>query len=188
VKPGVTVAIPAIPTRLESYLQLAIRSVLTQTYPVAGISLAIDTGRHGAWHTRQRALDGVTTEWVAYLDDDDEMYPQHIEHLVDCALETDADYVFSYWDLSRTPDLLGHFGRPFNSAEPHHTTMTILVRTELSRSVGFTPRLPEHQAGGEDWRHELGCVAAGAKIVHLPEQTWYWRHHGANTSGREDRW
>jgi hypothetical protein len=28
----------------------------------------------------------------------------------------------------------------------------------------------------------------GAKIVHLPEQTWIWRHHSGNTSGREDRW
>jgi hypothetical protein len=71
---------------------------------------------------------------------------------------------------------------------PHHTTMTVMVRAELAKAVRFTPRLPEHEAGGEDWRFILGCVAAGAKFVHLPEQTWIWRHHAGNTSGREDRW
>lgn len=169
-------------------LAQAVQSVALQTLPAAAISIAVDSEHRGAWHTRQRAVDAVKTEWLAFLDDDDLFKPQHLQRLREYAKETGASYCFSYWDTNVTPDILGHFGRVFDPKNPTHTTMTVLVRTELAQSVRFTPREEHHEAGGEDWRFTLGCVAAGAKIVHLPEQTWIWRHHGANTSGREDRW
>jgi hypothetical protein len=169
-------------------LPQALSSVLSQDRPVDAVAVAVDTERCGAWHTRQRAVDMASTDWIQFLDDDDLLKPQHIRRMFECAQDTGADYVFSYFDLSITHDYLGHFGKPFDPANPHHTTMTVFVRTELAQAIRFTPREPEHEAGGEDWRFTLGCVAAGAKIVHLPAQTWIWRHHGANTSGREDRW
>lgn len=184
----VTVAIPSIPPRRHDLLPVALASVFAQEYPISAISLAVDVHREGAWRTRQHALDAVRTRWTAFLDDDDELYPLHVSKLINCVLENDADFGYAYWDLTRTPDLLGHFGQPFNHDDPQHTTMTVLVKTELAKTVGFTPREPQHDVGGEDWRFLLGCVAAGAKVVHLPEQTWYWRWHSANTSGREDRW
>jgi glycosyltransferase involved in cell wall biosynthesis len=187
VKSDVTVCIPTIPPR-HVMLAQAVQSVALQTLPASAISIAVDTDRRGAWHTRQRAVDAVTTDWIAFLDDDDLFKPQHIKRLRKCAQESDADYVFSYWDTSVTPDILGLFGRPFDPANPTHTTMTVMVKTELARVVRFTARAPEHVAGGEDWRFMLGCVDVGARIVHLPEQTWIWRHHSGNTSGREDRW
>lgn len=192
--PGVTVAVPTIPPRVDNYLAVALRSVFTQTYPITAVSVAVDVERRGAWATRQRALEAVRTEWVAFLDDDDEFYPNHIATLVDCAGDSGADYVYSYYDTTRTADIPHAFGEPFRPGTPPdrhdmtHTTMTIMVRTELALAVGFTPREPHHTVGGEDWRFTIGCVDKGATIVHAPHQTWYWRHHGANTSGREDRW
>jgi glycosyltransferase involved in cell wall biosynthesis len=184
----VTVCIPAIPPRLNTTLRQALESVYAQDRVVDAISIAVDTEHMGAWHTRQRAADAALTEWIAFLDDDDLFKPMHIRRLLECARDTQSDYVYSYFDTTVTPDILGYFGKLFDPADPHHTTMTILVRTDLTRQVRFTPRLPEHVAGGEDWRFMLGCVAASAKIVHLPEETWIWRHWGGNTSGREDRW
>jgi len=187
VKSDVTVCIPTIPPR-RNMLMEAVASVLLQTVPAAAISIAVDVEHAGAWHTRQRTVDAARTDWLAFLDDDDLFKKVHLQRLRECADETGADFTYSYWDTTITPDILGHFGKSFDAAHPHHTTMTVMVRTELARSVRFTPREPEHEAGGEDWRFILGCVAAGAKIVHLPEQTWIWRHWGGNTSGREDRW
>lgn len=186
-KSDITVCIPTIPPR-HVMLAQAVQSVALQTLPAAAISIAVDSNHDGAWLTRQRAVNAVQTDWLAFLDDDDLFKPQHLERLRTFADEVDADYVFSYWDTTITPDILGHFGRTFDPANPTHTTMTVMVKTRVARLVRFTPREPEHEAGGEDWRFTLGCVAAGAKIVHLPEQTWIWRHWGGNTSGREDRW
>lgn len=192
----VTAVIPTIPPRMMTTFPLALRSVMQQTHPVSAISVAIDLDRRGAWHTRGRALVGATTEWVAFLDDDDEWYPEHLARLLDTAEATQADYAFSYFDLGVNCagadsgyDPLGNFGKVFDPANPHHTTMNVLVRTELAQQVGFTPPPTDHElVGGEDWRFTLGCVEAGAKIVHLPERTWRYNCYTGGTLGLPARW
>lgn len=189
----VTAVIPTIPPRMKTSLPKALQSVITQTHPVAGISIAVDTERRGAWHTRGRALAGAKSEWVAFLDDDDHWYPQHLERLLWQAEQTGADYVFSWYDLGVNCagrdggyDPLGHFGKDFDPANPHHTTMNVMVRTELAQAVGFTAPEDGALVGDEDWRFILGCVEVGAKIVHLPERTWSYNCYG-NTAGLPNR-
>jgi glycosyltransferase involved in cell wall biosynthesis len=173
--------------------QRALISVANQSRPVQQVSIAVDTNHEGSWVTRQRALDGARTDWVAFLDDDDEWYPTHIEALLRYARQHQADYVFSWFDCYPPEyfhDPLGHFGKPWNADAPHHTTITVLVRTWLARTVGFTPPDPGDVAGGEDWRFTLGCNELG-KIVHLPLRTWRWHWHpgdSPNTSGQPGNW
>lgn len=201
-KLDVTVAIPSIPPRAH-LLRRAVDSVLNQTWhSVAGLSIAVDNRREGAGVTRQRALEGVNTEWTAFLDDDDEFMPQHIEALMQHALETNADYVFSWFEVvgmggrrlgDRDPVFPPtHFTEPWDDNHPRQTTITVLVRTELAQAVGFVPppdgKTIDGQTWGEDWQFTLGCLAIGAKISHLVERTWLWHHDSLNTSGRPDRW
>lgn len=169
-----------------------------QNHPAAAVSVALDLDREGAWVTRDRALRAVRTEWTAFLDDDDAFLPHHLEVLMQAAEETDADYVYSWYvihDRNGTPldfDPLGHFGKRFDPQNPTQTTITTLVRTELAKEVGF--KLPTDgdlihgERAGEDFLFTLGCIEAGAKIHHVPQRTWIWNHHGANTSGLPDRW
>lgn len=193
--PGITVVIPTIPPR-SGLLQRAVASVLSQTHPAAGLAIAIDHAKQGAPGTRQRALDMVSTHWVAFLDDDDEFMPTHLETLWDAAHAYDSDYVYSWFETvpaGGDPFPLGHYPKPWSNAEPRQTTITTLVRTELARQVGFakfeeTGELVDGQRWGEDWSFTLGCLEAGAKIHHVVAKTWYWHHDSANTSGRPDRW
>lgn len=187
-RPGVTVAIPAHPARLTNgLLTRALASVWTQTYPPAAVSVAVDTERQGAALTRQRALDAVGTEWTAFLDSDDEFLPQHLDRLAQCVLDTGADFVFSWFEPVGMSDPLGHFGLPFDPTHPHHTTMTVLVRTGLAKTVGFTSAQPGDPFGNEDWRFICELAASGARMVHLAERTWRWHAHGGNTSGMPGR-
>ena len=196
----VTVAIPSIPPRAH-LLRRAVDSVLNQSWhSVAGLSIAVDNRKEGAGITRQRALDGVNTDWVAFLDDDDEFMPYHIELLMQHALETDADYVFSWFKVANNGLILErdpvfpttHFTEPWDNDNPRQTTITVLVKTELAKAVGFVTapdgKLVDGQRFGEDYLFTLGCVAAGGKISHLVEHTWLWHHDSRNTSGRPDRW
>lgn len=193
----ITVCIPTIPPR-KAMLARAITSVLEQTLPAAALSVAVDTDRRGAASTRNRALEAVQTPYVAFLDDDDAFYEEHLEVLMNCVQETGSDYVFSYYQvhgpdgLPNSTDPLGAFGRVFDPLAPHQTTITTLVRTELAQSVGFEEpiegELIHGQRLGEDFKFTLGCIAAGAHIVNIPQKTWIWNHHGANTSGKPDRW
>lgn len=194
-KPGITVAIPTIPPRV-GLLQRAVASVLSQTHPAAGLAIAIDYTKQGAPATRQRALDMVDTQWVAFLDDDDEFMPPHLETLWNTAHANAADYVYSWFDtipLGSDPFPISHYLDPWSDALPRQTTVTTLVRTELAREAGFASfqedgQLIDGQRAGEDWEFTLRCVALGAKIHHVVAKTWWWHHDSGNTSGRADRW
>ena len=188
------VVIPTIPIRTVEFRR-AVESVRAQTLQPHTLRVATDLDRKGAAHTRQRALDAINPEigWVAFLDDDDELYPGHLLKLYHCAQDTGADYVYSWYDVIGGVDpLASWFGVPWDNQRPHQTTITVLVRRDLAQQVGFLHPPDgdsiDGQTWGEDYQFTLGCVQAGAKIVHLPERTWAWHHHGQNTSGRPDRW
>lgn len=191
-KPGVTVVVPFHEQRRRSgLLDRAERSIRAQTTSV-DVVLAEDIHRMGAAITRHHGLALVDTEWTAFLDSDDEMDPDHIEQLLACAAATGADYVYPWFRVVGGSDPFPmFFGKPWDNNAPHQTTITILVRTELAQQIGFHTPPPDSviagQRGGEDWHFTLGCLAAGATIVHHPERTWTWHHHGANTSGEPHR-
>lgn len=197
----ITVVIPSIPPR-KFLLDLATRSVKHQKLQPQDVIIQLDENHEGAAVTRQRGLDRVETEWVAFLDDDDEFGSLHLKRLMEHAQETDADYVFSwFWTIPLGCDPFPgtHFTDPWDRGNPRQTTVTTMVKTELAKSVGFLNKIsadmsPEGQRAGEDWDFTLGCNALGV-ISHLPERTWYWRHHGfgmkgvpGNTSGMGTRW
>ncbi|MEU1787125.1 glycosyltransferase [Streptomyces sparsogenes] len=190
---GITVVIPTHPARVRNGMtKRAIGSVLGQTLPATSIVVEHDLTRAGAPATRDRGLRKVTTEWTAFLDSDDQLKPIHLERLMDCAVESGADYVYAWYEaVGFGADPLPHFGRRFDPERPTQTTITILVRTELAQAVGFRQppegALINGERYGEDFQFTVECVKAGARIEHLPERTWLWNCHGANTSGRADR-
>ena len=44
---------------------------------------------------RNDAIEKCKTEWFAFLDDDNEYYPNHLQELMDFAIEQNCDAVFS---------------------------------------------------------------------------------------------
>lgn len=189
-KPGITVVIPSIPPRAV-LLQRAVASVDAQTLKATGLIIEVDEQKLGAAQTRHRALMRVNTEWTAFLDDDDEFLPQHLELMMAHALENDADYVYSWFDtvpFGRDPFPPQHFSAPYDPVFPVGTTITILVKTELAQSIGFNDDNRNPSNGGEDWQFQMKCQEAGAKISHLVARTWLWHHDSGNTSGLPDRW
>jgi len=162
-------------------LERAVSSVRAQTVPVEHV-LAEDIHHVGAGITRAHGLALVETEWTAFLDSDDYLDPDHVEQLLSCAAETGADYVYPWFRMDGGSDPFPmFFGKPWDNSAPHSTTVTILVRTDLAKSIGF------RGGYGEDYTFTLNCVDKGAKIVHLPRRTWTWTHHGRNSSGQPGR-
>lgn len=184
-RPGVTVAIAAHPARFGSgLLTRALASVAAQTQIPEAIVVVNDREHQGAGWTRQTLLRLVNTQWIAWLDSDDEWLPEHLEKLFRVAVETEAVFVYSWFHGG---DPLGHFGLPFNPCTPHHTTMGHLVRTDIAREVGFPDSAPGPHSN-EDWAFITGVAKLscerGLKMVHLAERTWHYHQHGQNTSGQ----
>lgn len=185
----ITVVIPTHPARLRNGMtKRAVGSVFGQTQPATAIIVENDIFKKGAPFTRNEGLKKVTTDWVAFLDSDDQLKSYHLNALAIGAEESGADYVFSWYDpIGFGRDPLGHFGKQWDSENPTQTTITTLVRTELAQSVGFyTPPADATINGeryGEDFQFTMGCHAAGGKIHHVAMRTWLWNCHGMNTSG-----
>lgn len=208
--PTVGVSIASIPPRAP-LLARALASVCAQTRPADQIVVHVDHEGVGAPRAKNAALSAITTDWVAFLDDDDEFLPQHLERLLQTAEETGADLVYPWYcgintGLFHIYDAAGVLRSPFNVPfAPQHADLilsgdnfiptTVLVRTRLAQQVGgfgVSPTAGPHDniAGdtGDDRVLWARLLNAGATFVHLPEVTWQWNSHiddpGDHTSGR----
>lgn len=202
----VTVVIPTIPGR-EELLARAVASVTTQQTQPGKIITVVDTDRHGAAWARNEAIKQVETPWIAWLDDDDELLPNHIKVLVRGANASGADMVYSYAEFVGGEDPLAAFHRgkwvlaPINvpwcvEAEwglkyGNHIPITYLVRIETVRQVGGFPEpnsfgIPADRSGDcEDYGLILAMLKAGTKFHHVVGvRTWRYYFHGTNTGGR----
>src|SRR3954468_15598121 len=87
-RPGISVVVPTIPPRwqllsraLESF-NASVDELRRRKFTVpVHLATVTDGAKLGAAATRDRGLRSVETEWVAFLDDDDEFLPGHLSAL-----------------------------------------------------------------------------------------------------------
>lgn len=188
----VSIVTATIPPRF-ALLDEARESVDAQTLRPTTHLISVDYKGQGSAVTRNQALKGAETEWVAFLDDDDLLKPQHLERLLAAAAEKGADLVYPWFTCDGTEQLFAE-GKPFDPEDirrRNYIPVTVLVRTSLVQKVGGFPT-PEDK----DWignpvsacdEHGLWLrlLNAGAYFYHLPERTWHYRIHGGNTLGHD---
>lgn len=204
----VAVVIPTIPGR-EAMLEQALASVRAQTRRPDQVIVERDSLRTGADQARNRALERVTADVVAWLDDDDQFLSGHIKACMrvlenspdrpdlvypvpaiigghdPTAVSVQGQWV-KPWGVRFGPEQEAHLRR-FGSFIP----MTHLVRTELVRRIGgFRPGQDVTTEGvgrryrGEDEDYLVRLLDAGARFEHLHAKTWTWNVHSGNTGGR----
>lgn len=190
----VTVVMPHIPTRKTEFAR-ALHSVAMQTQQPVGIVIATDYDHVGSAATRNNALLRSYSTWTAFLDDDDEMMPEHLESLVKCAVETNSDVVYSGCKVLRNGqsipviDEWGRFGKAFDPEllkAGSYIPVTSLVRTSHAKAYGGFNH--QYHDTYDDWCFYLSLLQHGSVFTHLPLVTWIWNHHDGNTSGKGDRW
>lgn len=195
----VTVVIPTVPPR-EALRVRALRSVQAQSVR-CGYAIQMDWKGLGPAATRNAALERVTTEWVAFLDDDDELDPDHIETCLAMARLSRADVVYPWFRVAGGTDplavpvegeLRNPYGVSFGPEQCDHLTnranfipVTVLARTRLVlRAGGFQPPSQANSRHCEDWGLWQALLREGAVFAHLPRRTWTWHHDGHHYSGQ----
>lgn len=185
-----TLVIPTIPSRAR-LLDRALASVRAQALPPTTVIVEPDLTRQGAAATRNRALERVDTEYVAFLGDD-ELLPDHLKLLARYARLTGADVAYPGYEVVGGEDPVNCFGLPFDVGllrRRNYIPVTVLARTAAVRAAGgFQPHPDEHGDPCEDWGLWLALADRGAKFGHLPVRTWRWHINDNTTKGRPDRW
>lgn len=196
------------------YLVHAIRSVASQTYTNLELVVVNDGGRDVKDLVREEAA-GIPVRWVEhaesrgraaaansglqeargrllnFLDDDDVLYPQHVETLVSRLQATDAKVVYAgtrnvYFDGppehpdSRVKEEVV-FNRPFDPDlllfENYIPTMTVLFSREiLDRVVGFCESMDLF----EDWDFWVR-VSRIFPFTHVDAVTSEYRFYGSSS-------
>jgi hypothetical protein len=165
----------------------AMATVAWQTMPPVAHLIGVDHGARGPAAVRNELLTGVTTEWVAFLDDDDLLDASHIEILHGVAHRADATVVVSYCRFAGTPIPPRYCNRPYDrEALRRHGIfpITVLVKTEAIRRAGCFG-----DERYEDWALWNRMADQGAFFLTVPEETWTYRldradhrTHGVNVA------
>jgi glycosyltransferase involved in cell wall biosynthesis len=168
----VTVITPTIAGR-EAQLREACASVDAQTTPVRHI-VALDWSYQGPAKARNGALKGLSTPWVAFLDDDDLLDPHHVSTLL--AASDGADVVIPYCRFAGRTIPSRYCNRPYSrEALRRHGIfpITVLARTEAVLAVGGFP-----SGRYEDWLLWNAMADNGSVFRVVPEVTWTYRLDG----------
>jgi hypothetical protein len=197
---NIAVLTPALPSRGDMLVE-AIASVRAQTLAPTAHLVGIDHARIGIGRMLNQLADAAEAEWLARLDDDDLLDPNHLEALASVAGE--ADIVYSWCRIAPRnsgpvepayPSVIGSSGWVPNQTfdadrlrASNYIPATTLLRKSLwhelggwhlaGYGVGDSPPSPD---GTEDWDFWLRSLDAGARFVCLPEVTWTYRYHGEN--------
>ncbi len=195
----VTVCTATIPTRVE-LLERAIRSVTNQTLKVQEHSIKLDLDKLGQPAILDQIIQEAKTKYVAILDDDDELLPNHIELLYKKIIETDADLVFPHFRYSNLSDA-GHLemfrGLPWDNNNPHQVPVTWIAKREAILDVGgFSGDFDvlsyevDNQGNriGNDFNLVKKLAKANKHITNISEITWIYHVGHPSTLGMPIRW
>jgi hypothetical protein len=184
----ITVVMPHAPLLgREQLYQEAKLSVANQTRPPDQFIIESDPHFTGTAATQNRALDRVTSDWIALLGDDDYFLPDHLETL-EAHIRDDLDVI---WPDFQSIGANHNFclGTDFNGdalmAGNYIPGGGSLIRTAAARMVGGWCRKDDpdwHQY--EDWVMWKRLHIAGCRFKHIHDVTWAYRFHAGQTGGQ----
>jgi GT2 family glycosyltransferase len=132
--------------------------------------------RHWGHCARLRGIEASKGGYIAYIDDDDALRPEHVRLLVS-ALDRNPDAAWAYSVMSSHSQAgivdIGYQGYP---AEGQIGTPMIMHRREILEHGTWGPA-----SSVEDWELVKRWLDAGQQYVHVPEVTvdvWPSLYHG----------
>lgn len=129
---------------------------------------------------RNRLIEACDTQWVAFLDDDDTLFPHHIETLLSGTADVVVPHCRFAGPVIPRPDCCeGKYNRPFDRQHLNVHNLfpvTVLARREAVLDVGG---FPTDRIGPEDWALWKKMNATGATFQVIPEVTWTYHTRGS---------
>lgn len=189
--PLVSIIIPTY--NRPEYLLEAVESAVGQTYPNKEI-IVVDDGsdslpslpqgvkvirlEHTGYPSivRNAGIAEASGAWHYFMDDDDKFWSRHslsqmMEHT------KDGDIIFSD-SLVAMPSRETYMPHEFTNLEDMKKNFRMpgvyLVKSEFSKKVLFNEEMP----AAEDYERTIRLVEAGAKLYHVSQPHYYYRHHG----------
>ncbi len=212
-KPVVSILVPVYNVQ-ASYLNRCIRSVLFQSYPHWELCLADDCStfphirrllavwaeidsrikfvslekNQGISVATNVAADLATGEYIGFLDNDDELLPEALFHVVKQINETQADFLYTDEELIEYTGKRAHvFHKPDFNQEllyaHNYITHFVVTRRALLEKLGG---LDSTKNGAQDFDFLLKLSEIVTNPVHIPLSLYKWRATETSTTINHD--
>ncbi len=210
-KPLISLVMPVFNVDPQ-WLQAAIESVESQLYENWELCIVDDassreetiaylkTLRHPRIRTRfldnNRNISGATNEairfangeYLAFMDNDDELTPDALYEMVKAINETDADLIYSDEDFI---DLEGNYSDPHFKPDfspdlllsHNYITHFVIAKKSLVEEVGL---LDSRYDGAQDHELLLRLTEQARQIYHVQKVLYHWRKSETSTSLNPD--
>lgn len=169
----VAVITPTVPSR-AILLKECKAAVKAQTWAGEVLhAVGEDVDKVGAATMRNNLVHSLdpSYKWLAFVDDDDMLMPEHLTTLV--AHSEGTDIIYS--DCTEEGFTKTWKTREFNYnnvKEANYIPVTVLMRRSMFEKVGGFPT--EHYPGEDQWLF-LNAASAGARFQYVPQVTWIYR-------------
>jgi glycosyltransferase involved in cell wall biosynthesis len=195
----ITVCTATISIRTE-LLERAKKSVENQTLKPKKHLIKLDSERQGHTKVLDELINEADTEYIAILDDDDELLPNHLELLYKAIQENDADLVYPHFKYSNLPDA-GHLEKyknmPWDNNPNRQVPITWLAKRQSILEVGGFSKdfdsnsyLTDNEGNrlGQDYFMIRKLVEANKIIYHISDITWIYHVGHGSTLGMPIKW
>ena len=177
---NVTIITPTIPSR-GLLLADAISSVANQETPAADHLIKVDLHGKGPSAIRNDLARSVKTEWMAFLDDDDILYPNYITELSN--FQNDFDVIYGFCKMTGRANWIAN--ETFNEntlRKRNFIPVTAMVRTSMFQIVDGFP----NQQFSEDHALWINILNVGGRFKCHQKELWEYRYHGSNRTWHGD--
>ncbi|CAG1769765.1 UDP-Glc:alpha-D-GlcNAc-diphosphoundecaprenol beta-1,3-glucosyltransferase WfgD [uncultured bacterium] len=212
-KPTVAVVIPTY--NREAHIENAIRSVQNQTYPPHEIIVSDDgstdstetivrnmndhrilfissSGNRGAQAARNAGIKAASSEWIAFLDSDDEWLPNRLTDAFDVARNRSVGVVYSNYYQRRFLD--GGVSDLLMNPEIHEgNVLKPILRKSFVSFPGLTVRRDHLFEIGlldesiRSWQEWDTCIRLAEKFefAYSPHPSFIWNWHSGETISKD---
>ena len=147
------------------------------------------TDNQGISGNTNAALSLADGQWIALMDHDDFIEETALAEMLERALSTGADMVYSDEDkvsLDRKHYYEPHFKSDYNPdllRSNNYICHFLMVKRELLSKVGG---FRQEYDGAQDYDFILRCTEAAERVEHLPRILYHWRMHPSSTAENPD--
>lgn len=131
-----------------------------------------------------KAIELSIGEYIAFMDNDDEITPYALHEVVKVINSSDADFIYSDEDFISLEGkyVNPHFKSDFNPELllcHNYITHFVVVKKTLGDSVGW---LRSQYDGAQDYDFVLRATEVSKQVVHIPKVLYHWRMSETSTS------
>lgn len=162
----------------------SVRALLNEISQDPRVKITFGAGGAGIAGATNAALQLATGRWACFLDHDDLIHPDALASVVAVFLKNAPSVVYTDHDIidesgvRKSPFFKPDWSHDLFLSQMYLGHLVVIEMALVKQMDGLRPDFD----GSQDYDLVLRCVAAGARVAHVPRVLYHWRAHSGSTA------